>query len=781
MKSQNRKDFREVTKMKKATVIVSAICLAGLALLLYALDFSSWQKLNLDKIVNVNAASVLYDKDGNEFGAVGKSKSANYLKKDEIPEHVKNAFIACEDKRFYSHSGIDIKRIFGAFLNNIKSASYSEGGSTITQQLVKLTHLSQEKKLSRKANEAVLAMKLEKALSKDEILTAYLNTVYFGAGAYGLENASRIYFGKSPRELTIAEAATLAGIIKAPSAYSPRNDPEKAEERRNYVLLRMMEDGYISKSDMEKAKSKAIEVVSNADREEFPWYRDLVLDEAEEKLNLSADEILTGGYQIYTCIDQERQKRIETLYKIDSLFPQNASDGTKAESTFICVDAQNGGILCCVGGRGYEVMRGFNRATDARRQPGSALKPLSVYAAAIDGLGMSPTTIVDDTQRTFDGGYAPKNAGGSYNGLVTLREALARSLNVASVSLIEFTGIDRARDYIKRFGLPVEKSDNGLALALGSMTKGVTPMELTEGYAALSNGGRVVNAHAIEKIVDRNGKTVYEFAPTNKRAVTMESAYMLTSMLTTAATTGSARALKDAPCPVAAKTGTVSIDENKNRDAWTAAYTTEIAACVWMGFDETTEDMYMRSAESGSFAAKLMAEFMKSETGKEFRRPDTIAELSIDKQALSNQKRVWLAPENAPKTLTQTEIFLKGREPNVISPAFQTPVRPNAPEVSEKGDEIIIRFTIADEAYEYLVFSETEGNKELIASVTGTLGEKKEIHVPRKTKTTVYTLAARNKIMHEAGVTLLSLESDGVEVYGKKTITGMLENLLSGF
>lgn len=767
--------------MKKMKLILLSISCTGVLLLLYALDFSSWQKLDLDKIVNANAASVLYDKEGNELGAVGKSESASFLKNDEIPAHVKNAFIACEDKRFYTHSGIDIKRIFGALLKNVKSASYSEGGSTITQQLVKLTHLSQEKKLSRKANEAVLAIRLEKKMTKDDILTAYLNTVYFGAGAYGLENASRIYFGKSARELTLSEAAVLAGIIKAPSAYSPKTNPEKAEERRNYVLTRMMEDRYISEDEMESAKSTALEIINSGSEDEFLWYRDLVLEEAEEKLGLSADEILTGGFQIYTCLDAERQRRIEAIYDNESLFPQNASNGTRAESAFICVNAQTGGILCCVGGREYEVKRGFNRATDARRQPGSALKPLSVYAAAVDGLGMSPTTIVDDTQRTFDGGYTPKNAGGSYNGLVTIREALSRSLNVASVSLIEFTGIDRAREYISRFGLPLQKTDNGLALALGSMTSGVTPLELTQGYAALSNGGTVVTGHTIEKIVDRNGKTVYMFAPSNKRAVTTESAYMLTSMLRTAAATGSARALRDAPCPVAAKTGTVSIDENKNRDAWTAAYTTEIAACVWMGFDETTKDMYMRSSESGSFAAKMMAEFIKNETGEEFQKPDTIVERNIDRQALENEKRVWLAPDNAPESLTQKEIFLKGREPSVLSPAFQTPVRPDAPEVFEKGDEIILRFTIKDESYEYLLFSETEGEKDLITSVSGTQGEKKEVRVPRKSETTVYTLAARNRIMHEAGVTLVSLESEGVEVYGKKTITDIFENLLSGF
>ncbi len=767
--------------MKKAKIIALCIIAALIFLSVYALDFPSWQKLDLNKIMNANAASILFDKDGNALGAVGQSRNASFLKKEEIPPHVKNAFIACEDKRFYIHSGIDVKRIFGALLKNVKAASYEEGASTITQQLVKLTHLTQDKKISRKANEAILAIKLENRLSKDEILTAYLNTVYFGSGAYGLENASRIYFGKSAENLTVSEAATLAGIIKAPSAYSPRNNPEKAMERRNYVLSRMQEDGYITKEEMDKAQSQTIEIINGTGDDEFGWYRDMVLKEAQEKLNLSADEILTGGFKIYTCLDQERQRRIEAIYENESLFPKNASNGTKAESAFICVDSQSGGILCVVGGREYEVKRGFNRATDAKRQPGSALKPLSVYAAAVDGLGMSPTTTVDDTYRTFDGGYTPRNAGGSYNGLVTLREALSRSLNVASVSLIEFTGIDRTREYIRRFGLPIDDADNGLALALGSMTKGVTPMELTEGYCALSNGGTAVNAHAIEKIVDRNGKTVYVCAKTNKRAVTSESAYILTDMLRTAAQTGSARALKDVSCPVAAKTGTVSIDENKNRDAWTAAYTTEIAACVWMGFDETTKDTYMQSGESGSFAAKLMAEFMKHENGQKFKKPDTIVELLIDKQALNTQNRVWLAPSNAPAALTQTEIFVKGREPSVISPLFQTPERPDAPEVFEKGEEVILRFTIENEFFEYLVFSETQGQKELIASVTGTAGEEKEIRTPRNAETTVYTLAVRNRIMHEANVTLVSLESEGVEVYGKKTLTSMFESLLSGF
>ena len=767
--------------MKKVKIILSIAFVLGAFLFLFALDFPSWQKLDLKKITSSGAASVIFDKDGNEIGAVGQTNSAMYVKSEEIPKHVKDAFVACEDKRFYTHAGVDVKRIMGAVISNIKSASYREGGSTITQQLVKLTHLSADKKISRKANEAVLAMKLERKMTKDEILTAYLNTVYFGAGAYGIESASRIYFGKSVGALTVSESAMLAGVIKAPSAYGPFNDYEKAIERRNYVLSRMEEDGYITRDEMEKAKSEAVRLISENEKQDYGWYKDMVLKEAENALNLTADQILSGGFRIYTCLDQDRQRRIEEIYINESLFPKDAETGEKAESAFIAIDSDTGGILCVVGGREYAVRRGLNRALDGRRQPGSALKPLSVYAAAVDGLGMVPTSIVDDTKRIFDGGYTPKNAGDSYNGLVTLRDALSRSLNVASVSLIEFTGIEKAREYIKRFGLPVHQDDNGLALALGSMTKGVTPKELSQGYAALSNGGKAVNAHAITKITDRNGKTVYEFAPQNKRAISSQSAYILTSMLKTAAQTGSARALKDAPCPVAAKTGTVSLDENHNRDAWTAAYTSEISAVIWMGFDETKGNMRLKETESGSFACKLMAEFMKAEAGKEFEKPDSLIELSIDKNALTTQRRVWLAPENAPKSLVQTEIFLKSNQPSVLSPAFQTPNRPDAPEVYELGDEVIIRVKIKSDAEEYLLFEETEGKKELVASVYGKTGEEKEIRIARKKENAVYTMAVRNKIMFDAGVSLVSLESDGVEVSGKKALSDLFENLLSGF
>lgn len=766
--------------MKKARWIIFATVLILLFSCLYALNIPSWQKLDMEKITKGSASSIIYDKDGKEAALLNSGKSAVKLTGSEIPDTVKNAFIACEDKKFYDHKGIDVKRIFGALLNNIRSASIEEGASTITQQLIKLTHLSNEKRLSRKANEAYLAIQLERKITKDEILTHYLNTVYFGKGAYGIESASKVYFSKSAKELTLSEAALLAGIIKAPSRYSPDVNMKRAVERRNYVLNRMFEDGYITSTQKDSAVSESVKISNDANAGEFSWYKDYVIDEATENLKISADELLSGGYRIHTYLDPERQVRAERLFKEDALFPAESADGTKAESAFIAIDSLTGGIRAIVGGREYTAKRGFNRASDAYRQPGSALKPVSVYAAAIDGLGMSPSSILDDSKRVFDGGYEPRNAGDSYNGLVTVREALSRSLNVASVSLIEFTGIERAREYAKRFGLPLSKSDSGLSLALGSLTDGVTPLMLSGAYASLSNGGTRVQAHAISKIIDRNGRTVYEDAKSSVRVITEESAFMLTSILKDAAKTGSARALKDVKTPVAAKTGTVSMDEGRNRDAWTCAYTTDISAVIWMGFDETDENHALAAAEGGSFAAKFMCEFMKEETGEAFKMPDGIKTARIDKNELIQNKRVYLAPDNAPDALIQHEIFLKGKEPKTISPLFLAPLKPDAPEISVSRNEIHVRIHIKDENHEYILISDTDGEKEAVAIVSGQKGETKELTIARDRHTKEYFLIARNRVMHENGLTLLSEESDRVVVDGNENLLSIFEDIIKG-
>lgn len=763
--------------MKK--IAYGALAISVMLVILAVVMICGWTALDTEKITRAQAASVILDREGKEAIRLSGSETRICLTEKEIPQQIKNAFVAAEDARFYTHSGIDIKRILGAAISNIKSGALREGGSTITQQLIKLTHLTGEKTFSRKLNEAYLAIRLEKRMTKDEILMHYLNTVYFGRGAYGIECAARAYFSKGADELTLSETALLAGIIKAPSAYSPDENMNKAIERRNYVLRKMLEEGFIGKKEYEAALAEPPSPTEKTTGSEYGWYRDYVICEAAKCLGITADELLTGGYVISTHLDVSRQKLAQELFEEKAFFPPDAADGTRVQAALIAADPRNGGIYCMVGGREYEVQRGLNRAADARRQPGSTVKPISVYAAAIDALGLSPSDIVDDTWRVFEGGYAPGNANDSYNGLVTLREALSRSLNVASVSLIEFTGVERAKEYLVRAGIPVCEQDLGLSLALGSMTYGVTPLELAAAYAPLANGGMRVTGHAVTEIRDRNGRTVYK-APSGSAARVMarESAYLITDMLTTAVSTGSARGLKRLGIPIAAKTGTVAVDENTNRDLWTAAYTPDMVAVCWMGFDETTREHAMSASETGSTRPLLLlAEFFENESAVKFPVPEGIVRVRLDKDLLYSENRAMLAPNGVPSSLTVEEVYRAADRPKRISPAFSVPEAAADARVFERNGDVIAEIEIENDHYEYLLIRSMNGEKSVLARVTGKKGEKKEIVIEPEKEDSILTVVIRNRLMHQYGNPLTSAESEGVWIYGKTDLISQIEKL----
>lgn len=743
--------------MKRFLRIFALLLLAVALVCVVLMDIPSWEKLNLEKITSADASSVLLASDGTPFARLRTATAGERLHADEIPEVVRQAFLAAEDSRFYEHPGIDVHRMLGALVRDLRTLSFREGASTITQQLVKLTHLSGRKTISRKTNEIALALQLERKLSKDEILASYLNTVYFGEGAYGIESAAQTYFGKNAASLNAGEAALLAGIVKAPSAYSPFENPEQARTRRAYVLSRMEALGYLSDAEGAKMRAQPLPETRFSRADEYPWYRDEVLREACERLSLSADELLSGGYTIYTALNPEAQASAEALFENAAAFPADAADGTQAQAAFCAVDPETGGICALIGGRDYTVRRGLNRATQSRRQPGSAFKPVSVYAAAIDALGLSPSSILDDSQRTFDGHYTPSNAGGRYHGLVTMRAALSHSYNAASVSLIEFTGIDLAREYAMRMGLPLSDSDNYLSLALGSLTYGVTPAELTAAYAALSNGGRAVQAHTVEKIVDRNGRTVYEFTPPVRRALTEESAYLITSMLTTAATSGSASALSQSGVSIAGKTGTAACSAAGNRDIWTVAYTPDLVACAWMGFDNTDDRHMLPASEGGSGKpARLLAAFFRENaSGARFSVPDGIATVRLDRQLLNEGHVSRLAPADAPQELTISEVYVRGREPTRLSEAFDAPDTPEAP-VLERLPDNLVRVRAEEtmgENVDYLVLRQSAEGREIRAVLTA---ETPFYDEPIDSEDVAYALIARNRRLYEAGVTRLS-------------------------
>lgn len=754
------------TKLKWVLLALLSASFIGV---FWTLDVPHWQRLDLSKINAASAATEVYDASGESVGTLTGRANRRWVSIDNIPLTAQNAFIAAEDLRFYRHHGVDVIRVFGALWHDIKSGSYAQGASTITQQLIKLTHLSSAKSISRKAQEMFLALRLEKVMSKKQILEAYLNTIYFGHGAYGIESAANVYFDKPASELTIAEGALLAGIIKAPSTYAPHLNPEKSIQRRDNILNTMEREGFITAEQARAAKSEGLTLRETAaGARQYAWYMDAVLTEAAQALKLTNDEILTGGYRILTGLDPEMQRSAEELFLSEDNFPASAADGTPVQASLIALDSATGEARAVVGGRRYDVALGLNHATQIKRQPGSAFKPVSTYAAAIDAYGFVPSSTVEDTPRTFDGNYAPRNAGGKHYGTVTLREALSRSLNIATVDLADLIGTDALRQYAKRFGIPLSDRDVNLSLALGSLTDGVSPQTLGAAYCALANGGMRVSPHFIREIRDSAGHVLYIADAEQSRAVQPSTAYMLTDMLKTAAKSGSASALRSCGIPVAGKTGTVSDGQTSGtRDIWTVAYTPELATAVWMGYDQPDKDHILPSTEGGSgYPARLCAGFFKAVapelSGKDFRKPKTVKTALVDRLALEQEHRVLLTTADTPAEYTEAELFHENDVPDRYSDNWAAPrAVADLRLLTGPGEVPVLAFTAQESAAEYQLLRRTESGTVELAVLNGEPGQ--EIRFADTTcdlsQPADYFLLPRNALLYAAGAIVPGIQS----------------------
>ncbi len=769
--------------MKKAVIsTLCAVLVIGFLVLLWMLDIPSWKKLDLNKLTDLNQTTVVYDYLNQPVNSLHAGENRVYISIEEIPEHVRNAFIAIEDIRFYEHPGVDIRRIGGALLNNLKTLSFSEGASTITQQLIKLTHLTSEKKLSRKAQEAWLALQLERVAEKDEILEMYLNVVYFGRSAYGIEAASQSYFGKPCKELTLAEGALLAGIIKAPSAYAPHIHPENALSRRNLVLERMLQAGMVSEEEAEAASKAPVQLIAHALQPAAGWYADWVLKEASDILGCTSDELLSGGYRIYTAVNNEMQSAAEALFENDSYFPPNAPDGNRPESALIAIDPATGEILCLVGGRNYSMRRGLNRAMQIRRQPGSALKPVSVYAAAVDLLGYTPISLIEDRARDFGGGYTPSNASGIEYGTVTMRQALTRSMNLAAVDLITRTGIDAACLYARRAGLPLSAHDRNLSLALGSLTDGVSPAELCAAYAPLTNGGYQVKPHTIRRIEDLYSNTIYEYNGNQAYVMDQKSARMITDMLVDTVESGTARQLSSVGFPVAAKTGTVGLPDGGNRDTWTVAYTPSIVLTIWQGYDQPdSEHLLPNGATGGSYPAKLAAAFLSetaayADSGR-FPVPEGMSEVLIDAYALLQTGAPLLAGERTPTDYLLRELLPDDKLPILTSTLWDDPKPVERVYLDTDASGFpVISFIAPDSYSEYRILRTSGEESSEIGVVSGNAGEYLSYTDQSIADGTdaEYTVISRHIGFKEAGIILESVPSPVITHHAP----GLLEKLL---
>ena len=585
------------------------------------------------------------------------------IKYEDIPKMVIQAFVAAEDARFFQHSGFDMQSMSRAFFKNIEAGRIVQGGSTITQQVAKSLYLSPEKSYIRKIREALLAYKIDRYLTKEEIITLYLNHIYLGHGTYGVEAAAQGYFGKSARNLTLPEAAMLAGLPKAPTNYSPYLHPDRAYQRQAYVLSRMLEDGYVTPQEKEKAVSTAVRLRSIKPKDKIAaYFIENIRRYIQEKYG--SDVLYKEGLEVYTTLDIKMQKAARDAVEQGLLEMEEREkyEKGKVQGALFAMDAKTGAVRAMVGGRDFQRSE-FNRATQSRRQAGSAFKPL-IYTAAFDK-GMTPATVIVDAPLVYpdpqqpDGVWKPQNFDRKFQGPTTLHNALIHSRNIITIKVLEEIGVDYAASYANNMGISSPLSRN-LSLALG--TSGVTLEELVRSYGVLANQGQRVQPYFIKKIVDRTGHVFEETQPKVEQVIDPRIAFMTSYVMQDVVESGTGQRVRKLGRPVAGKTGTT----DDTRDAWFMGFTPSLVAGVWVGFDQ---ERSMGHLEVGGRAAApiwlYFAEKALQGTPVEvFPVPDGIVFVKVDPRTGQ--------PAKAGQRGTLYECFIEGTTPDdaeTIDPA----------------------------------------------------------------------------------------------------------------
>ena len=505
----------------------------------------------------------------------------------EIPDQLVYAFLSAEDARFYEHPGIDFLGVLRAVIKNVEAGEIVQGASTITQQVTRSLLLSRERSWIRKLKEAILAWQIDAALSKDEILTIYLNQIYLGQGAYGVEAASRTYFNKHVRDLDLAECAVLAGLPKAPSRYNPISNLKAAKRRQAYVLRRMVEEGYITRQEAEEAGKEPLRL--ERERLHPPPGSEYFLAELKRRLEerYGAKRLLTDGLVVIATLDGRWQKRAYSALKrgLSRVIGRHKDDKelpSHIQGALVAMEGRSGAVRAMVGGMDFKRSQ-YNLATRARIQTGSAIKPV-VYAAALESGKVDPNTVLVDEPVTLPGPnpdtpWKPENFDKTYMGPITLRTALTYSRNVISVKLAGITGLKAIHELARRMGITVPLADN-LSLALGS--SGIPPIQMVRAYSTFLNLGDSVKPQFVERVLDRKGKVLEELEPVTQRALDPVTACQITDLLQAVVQEGTGRCARKLGVPAAGKTGTT----DDYRDAWFIGFTPETVAAVWIGRDD---------------------------------------------------------------------------------------------------------------------------------------------------------------------------------------------------
>lgn len=659
------------SKYTLSALVIASIVSIGVFSGIFFAYIDTAGELSAEQLKIKDSKTILYDINNKEFESIYGSENREWVNIDKIPAHLKQAFIAIEDERFYRHNGIDIRRIFSAIISAIKPGEKVHGASTITQQLVKNLTGEREVTLKRKIQEQWRAIQLEKKLTKEQILELYLNIVPLSNGINGVQAAAKTFFGKDVSELTLAECASIAGITKYPVYYDPLKNPENNKKRQEDVLFKMKQLGYITEEEYEQAineklvfKKSAIERVINhsyfTDQVINDVVRDLQLEKGYSK-SIAEKLIYGGGLKIYTTVDSRIQKAMEDYYSNPNNFIHTNSK-EQPQSAMVILDPESGQVRGIVGGIGpKQGKRILNRATQCVRQPGSSIKPLSVYAPAIEKGKITPNTIVSDTPLKI-GDWEPHNYDNSFMGNITVRTAVAKSRNIPAVRILQKVGLDDSYAFLKiRFGISsLKPADKDYApLSLGALSEGVSPLEMAAAYATFCNGGIYIKPYTYLRVIDSEGNVLLDNSTIESRAVITEhTAYIMTELLKGVVTSGTGTLARLNNMPAAGKTGTTS----DMHDKWFIGYTPYYVGVVWYGYDTP---QYLPEATWNSALIiwkNVMEKVHQGLPYKEFRVPEEFM-IEVPICTVSGKRATSLCYKDIEGSKVKIVKFIKGTEP----------------------------------------------------------------------------------------------------------------------
>ena len=659
--------------------------------------------INISSSQYINTAK-FYD---NNLKLINNNLETKLISYNDIPPETIDAFISIEDKDFFKHNGLNYIRIIKAGLNNLISFSYKEGASTITQQLIKNKYLSSEKTISRKIKEAYLALKLEKNEPKEKILECYLNSIYYGHGIYGIENASNYYFNKSTKDLSLNESCVLAGLIKSPYRYSPIINSENCKNRRNLVLKEMLHDKKITETEYLKNINEDITLsISSTNTHQSNLYNEFALDEASKILKLDKSKILNSQYEIYTYQDQKIQHQLDKTINNDKNYIENEY-GYIADSLGIIIDNNTYGVSAVSGKSKYNLV-------NIKRQPGSLIKPILIYSPALEEKIIYPCSQILDEPINING-YSPNNVSNKFYGYVSIEDAIAKSLNIPAVKLCNEIGINKCKEYASKCGIKFSNKDNGLSIALGGLTNGCTLKEITDAYSVYTNSGNYTNSNFIKEIKYKN-KTVYNRLLSETHVFNNTNCNIIRQQLEYSVKNGTSKKLSNLPYNIAGKTGTVNIkNSNLNSDSYSLAFTSNHTMCVWLG-NYSMDDKYNLSGNNngGTFATEIIKDTFQliynDNIPEDFASDKNIVTLPVDKLSLNNDHEILLA-NNLPDRYTTYKIFNINHVPTNQSNRFNNIINDTNLKAIANNNCITLNFT-THEYYQYELYRK-QNNKDI--------------------------------------------------------------------